>query len=456
MKETTEAPNEAPVEQPAAQAAEPDPFAVIEKLNAENAELKDRLLRALAEMENLRRRTEREVADARAYGVANLARDMLSVADNLARAVESFPAEERAAADAALKALIEGVELTERDLHAALGRYGVTKLSPEGEKFDPNFHQAMFEMPQRHAAGRVGGRRRAERLEDRRTGAAPGPGRRLQGRPQGRAEERRRPPPAGVDRLADAADGRVRLTIAAQRRGSTRHRRVYKALRHPPQRQVDPPALGEQGRTAGVDAVDAVEGQPGRVRRASSRRRRRGGTSGSARRASGRRRGTTPCRRATARRRAPTAPLRRGPDAGPCARARVVEVDQARFGRRRAGRERGPDRQQPRRHRRPGRAGLGMGRLVAVAALSSETQPSGPQLLIRTENGLPVLGMRGTNGGAAARTARDFVAQRLLAGAVEIAGIVADAGGDFDGDGHRRGTVLVRLAPSFLSARRVV
>ncbi len=147
MKETTEAPNEAPVEQPAAQAAEPDPFAVIEKLNAENTELKDRLLRALAEMENLRRRTEREVADARAYGVANLARDLLSVADILARAVESFPAEERAAADTALIALIEGVELTERDLHAALGRYGVTKLSPEGEKFDPNFHQAMFEMP---------------------------------------------------------------------------------------------------------------------------------------------------------------------------------------------------------------------------------------------------------------------------------------------------------------------
>jgi len=147
MKDTTEAPTEAPVAEPAAQAAEPDPFAVIEKLNAENSELKDRLLRALAEMENLRRRTEREVADARAYGVANLARDMLSVADNLARAVESFPAEERAAADAALNALIEGVELTERDLHAALGRHGVTKLSPQGEKFDPNFHQAMYEAP---------------------------------------------------------------------------------------------------------------------------------------------------------------------------------------------------------------------------------------------------------------------------------------------------------------------
>jgi molecular chaperone GrpE len=147
MNETNEAANDAPNEQPAAQTAEPDPFAVIEKLNAENTELKDRLLRALAEMENLRRRTEREVADARAYGVANLARDMLSVADNLARALDSFPAEERAAADTALQALIEGVELTERDLQAALGRHGVTKLSPEGEKFDPNFHQAMFEMP---------------------------------------------------------------------------------------------------------------------------------------------------------------------------------------------------------------------------------------------------------------------------------------------------------------------
>ena len=146
MKETTEASNETPLEQPVAPAAEPDPFVVIEKLNAENGELKDRLLRALAEMENLRRRTEREVADARAYGVANLARDMLSVADNLARAVENVPAE-AAAADAAVRALIEGVELTERDLQAALGRHGVTKLSPEGEKFDPNFHQAMFEMP---------------------------------------------------------------------------------------------------------------------------------------------------------------------------------------------------------------------------------------------------------------------------------------------------------------------
>jgi molecular chaperone GrpE len=126
---------------------EAEGFAVIEKLNAENAELKDRVLRVLAEMENLRRRTEREVADARAYGVTAFARDMLTVADNLARALESVPAEARASADSSLKSLIEGVELTARDLQAALGRHGVTKLEPLGEKFDPNFHQAMYEAP---------------------------------------------------------------------------------------------------------------------------------------------------------------------------------------------------------------------------------------------------------------------------------------------------------------------
>jgi len=129
------------------QLSEADGFAVLQKLSAENAELKDRHLRVLAEMENLRRRTEREVADARAYGVTNLARDLLTVADNLARALESLPAEAHDASDAALKTLIEGVELTERELQTALGRHGVTRLSPQGEKFDPNFHQAMYEVP---------------------------------------------------------------------------------------------------------------------------------------------------------------------------------------------------------------------------------------------------------------------------------------------------------------------
>jgi molecular chaperone GrpE len=123
---------------------EPDPVAVLE---AETTDLKDKLLRILADMENLRRRTEREVADARAYAVTNFARDMLNVADNIRRGVESVPAEARAEADGALKALIEGVELTERDLLKTLERHGVRRLDPQGQKFDPNLHQAMFEVP---------------------------------------------------------------------------------------------------------------------------------------------------------------------------------------------------------------------------------------------------------------------------------------------------------------------
>lgn len=124
-----------------------DDFEVLTRLMKENEELKDRALRAAAEMENLRRRTARDVQDARAYAVSNFARDMLSVSDNLRRALEAIPAEAKAAADAGLKALAEGVEMTERAMLAALERHGVKKLAPEGEKFDPNFHQAMFEIP---------------------------------------------------------------------------------------------------------------------------------------------------------------------------------------------------------------------------------------------------------------------------------------------------------------------
>jgi molecular chaperone GrpE len=125
----------------------PDPHAVIEKLVSENAELKDRILRALAETENIRRRSEKEAADARAYAVTAFARDLLSVVDNLERALGSVSPEQRAQGDAALKGLIEGVELTARDLVGVLGRHGVKRLDPKGEKFDPNFHQAMFEAP---------------------------------------------------------------------------------------------------------------------------------------------------------------------------------------------------------------------------------------------------------------------------------------------------------------------
>jgi molecular chaperone GrpE len=114
-------------------------------LIAENASLKDKVLRTLAEMENLRRRTEKEVADAKAYGVTSLARDMLTFADNLRRALENVPAEVREAADNALKAFVEGIELTERDFLSRLTRHGVRKLEPKGQKFDPNFHEALYE-----------------------------------------------------------------------------------------------------------------------------------------------------------------------------------------------------------------------------------------------------------------------------------------------------------------------
>jgi len=131
----------------AAPPAEAEGFAASDQLSAENAELRDRLLRALAEIENTRRRAERETADARAYAIAVFARDMLTVADNLARALDNLPAEARAGAEGPFKAFVEGVELTARDLQAALARHGVKKLEPKGEKFDPNFHQAIFEAP---------------------------------------------------------------------------------------------------------------------------------------------------------------------------------------------------------------------------------------------------------------------------------------------------------------------
>lgn len=123
-------------------------YEALVRLLKENEELKDRALRAAAEMENLRRRNAREVADARAYAISNFARDMLSVSDNLRRALDALPKEgENPESAPVLSALVEGVEMTERSMLAALERHGVTKLEPKGERFDPNFHQAMFEVP---------------------------------------------------------------------------------------------------------------------------------------------------------------------------------------------------------------------------------------------------------------------------------------------------------------------
>lgn len=121
-----------------------DPIAAAKR---EAAEFKDKLLRTLAEMENLRKRTEREVLDARLYGIAGFARDVLAVADNMHRALEAIGPELREGADPKVTALIEGVELTERELLKTLEKNGVKKFSPRGEKFDPNVHQAMYEVP---------------------------------------------------------------------------------------------------------------------------------------------------------------------------------------------------------------------------------------------------------------------------------------------------------------------
>lgn len=126
--------------------AQPD-IDLIAVLEAEKLDLKDKLLRTLADMENLRRRTLREVEDARQYGATKFAADMVNVVDNLQRALESIPADDLAKADGAFRALIEGVELTERDMMKSLERHNVKKLEPVGQKFDPNLHQAMFEAP---------------------------------------------------------------------------------------------------------------------------------------------------------------------------------------------------------------------------------------------------------------------------------------------------------------------
>ncbi|SNS47728.1 molecular chaperone GrpE [Tardiphaga sp. OK246] len=125
---------------------DPEPNSV-EALTKEAAESRDKMLRTLAEMENLRKRTQKEVADGRTYAIANFAREVLDIADSLQRALDAVPADTKAAADPGLKALLEGVELTERSLLNTLEKNGVKKFDPSGEKFDPNFQQAMYEVP---------------------------------------------------------------------------------------------------------------------------------------------------------------------------------------------------------------------------------------------------------------------------------------------------------------------
>ena len=123
--------------------SELDPQARVAAPEAEIAEHKDRLLRALAEAENTRRRTQRERDDAAKYAVTSFARDLLSAADNLGRALDSLP--EAEARDERTRSLLAGVAATERELLSVFERYGIRRIDPLGEPFDHNFHQAIFE-----------------------------------------------------------------------------------------------------------------------------------------------------------------------------------------------------------------------------------------------------------------------------------------------------------------------
>lgn len=130
--------------QPAAGQAEaaPDALALAQ---AEVAELKDRLLRTAAESENLRKRMEREKEDALKYGAGKFAKDILTVADNLRRALDSAPKSEGEASEP-VRNLVVGIEATERELLSVFERHGITRIDPKGQRFDPNLHQAMFEV----------------------------------------------------------------------------------------------------------------------------------------------------------------------------------------------------------------------------------------------------------------------------------------------------------------------
>jgi molecular chaperone GrpE len=119
----------------------------INSLKEEVAATKDRMLRLAAEMDNLRKRTEREKAEATLYAASNFARDLLAVADSLSRALAAVPPDEREIIDDTMKKFLDGIELTERELLSVFQRHNIRKIETVGQKFDPNFHQAMFEVP---------------------------------------------------------------------------------------------------------------------------------------------------------------------------------------------------------------------------------------------------------------------------------------------------------------------
>ena len=136
---------------PAHELTQDDDLGPIDAMIAERDEWKDRALRAVAEADNVKRRAEREMNDARAYAITRFARDLLGVADNLSRALQAAPKEN---ADAAVGGLVTGLEMTEKSLLSAFESNGLTRVAPEaGEPFDPHFHQAMMEQPSETVQG---------------------------------------------------------------------------------------------------------------------------------------------------------------------------------------------------------------------------------------------------------------------------------------------------------------
>ena len=126
------------------------------RLEEETGELKNQLLRALAETENIRKRSERQIADERVYAIERFARDVLSVSDNLARALEALPDEDRAALTEQGQNLLSGVEMTQKELHAVMARHGVVAVdATPGTAFDPNAHQAVSQIPSEEPQGSV-------------------------------------------------------------------------------------------------------------------------------------------------------------------------------------------------------------------------------------------------------------------------------------------------------------
>tara|TARA_Y100001001_G_scaffold152300_1_gene164790 strand:+ start:6884 stop:7492 length:609 start_codon:yes stop_codon:yes gene_type:complete len=141
---------------PAEEAAPEEEMDPVQKLEIEKEELREQLLRTLADLENTRKRAERQVADARIYAIEKFAGDLLSVSDNLSRALTALSEEDRAALSEPGRNLFEGIEMTEKELHTALARHGVTVIAAlPGDTFDPNQHQAVANIPSDQPNGTI-------------------------------------------------------------------------------------------------------------------------------------------------------------------------------------------------------------------------------------------------------------------------------------------------------------